>query len=297
MKSKSLTAALAIAISVAFLTPLAGAQEAPRLLALDIESDVVYGHKMGMALTLDVIKPADPNGAAVLFMVSGGWVSRWAPADRVAQRFTDLLDRGFTVIPVRHGSSPLFKVPDAVADVRRATRFVRANAASWGVDPERLGVFGGSAGGHLSLMLGTTGDDGDPSSNDPVLRGSSHVAAVVAYFPPVDLTGLAGPNDRFPALDFDAKLAEAISPIFFVSDDDPPSLMIHGDKDTLVPLAHSERILAAFNDASVTTDLIVIEGAGHGFQGEAAAEATAALVSWFESHLLPAGGADSTGSQ
>ena len=146
-------------------------------------------------------------------------------------------------------------------------------------------------------MLGTTGDDGDPSSNDPVLQGSSHVAAVVAYFPPVDLTGLAGPNDRFPALDFDAKLAEAISPIFFVSDDDPPSLMIHGDKDTLVPLAHSERILAAFNEAGVATNLIVIEGAGHGFQGEAAQEATTALVSWFESHLLPASGADSTGSQ
>lgn len=297
MKSKTLATALAVTMITALLTPIAGAEEAPRLLALDIESDIVYGHKMGMALTLDVIKPSDANGAAVLFMVSGGWVSRWAPADRVAQRFHELLDGGFTVIPVRHGSSPLFKVPDAVADVRRATRFVHLNAANWGIDPDRLGVFGGSAGGHLSLVLGTTGDDGDPSSEDPVLRGSSHVAAVVAYFPPVDLTGLAGPNDRFPALDFDSKLAEAISPIFYVSDDDPPSLMVHGDKDTLVPLAHSERILAAFSKAGVDTDLIVIEGAGHGFQGEAATEATAALVSWFERHLLPTSGAASTGSQ
>ena len=71
---------------------------------------------------------------------------------------------GFTVFAVRHGSSPLFKVPDAVDDVRRATRYIKANAREWGVDPDRLGVFGGSAGGHLSLMLGTTGDAGDPSA-------------------------------------------------------------------------------------------------------------------------------------
>ena len=294
MKRRTLVAAMLVAALV-IAGPPATAQDATKILAVDIESDVVYGHKMGMALTLDVIRPAEANGAAVLFMVSGGWVSRWVPAERMAQRFEDLLAGGFTVIPIRHGSSPRFKVPEAVEDVRRATRFVRANADSWGIDPDRLGVFGGSAGGHLSLILGTTGDDGDAASSDPVLKGASHVAAVVAYFPPVDLTGLAGPNDRFPALDFDTKLAESISPIFHVSDDDPPSLMIHGDQDTLVPLVHSERILTAFQEAGVVTDLIVIEGAGHGFQGEAAETATAALVSWFERHLLAGDGAQSTG--
>ncbi|MDX1385152.1 MAG: alpha/beta hydrolase [Thermoanaerobaculia bacterium] len=289
--------ALALGLAVACLTaPLLAAEAPPRLLALDIEPDLVYGHKMGMALTLDVIKPAQANGAAVLFMVSGGWVSRWAPPDRTAQRFQDLLDAGFTVIPVRHGSSPLFKVPDAVEDVRRAVRFVRANADAWGIDPERLGVFGGSAGGHLSLMLGTASDAGDAAATDPVLRSSSRVAAVVAYFPPVDLVGLAGPNDRFPALDFDAKLAEGISPIYHVSADDPPTLMIHGDADELVPLSHSERILAAFQKAGVATELIVLEGAGHGFQGDDAAKATAALVTWFRDHLVPAPAAQSTGS-
>ena len=276
---------LSIASTIALLSSALAAQTGARVVPVEIDADVVYGHKMGMALTFDVLEPAKPNGAAVLFMVSGGWFSRWSPPAQLAARFDDLLVSGFTVFAVRHGSSPLFKVPDAVADVRRAARFVKANASEWGVDPQRIGVFGGSAGGHLSLMLGTTGDEGDPASEDPVLRQSSRVAAVVAYFPPVDLTGITGPNDRFPALDFDAGLAQSVSPIFHVSADDVPSLMIHGDKDELVPLRNSERIVEAFKGAGVATDLIVLAGAAHGFEGEHAETATAAMVRWFETHL------------
>jgi len=272
------------------------AADGDRLIPLQVDPDVVYGHKMGMALTFDVLKPASGNGAGVLFMVSGGWISQWAPPEQTAKRFEDLLEHGFTVFAVRHGSSPLFKVPDAVDDVRRATRFIKANASEWGVDPERLGVFGGSAGGHLSLMLGTTGDDGDPNATDPVLRESSKVAAVVAYFPPVDLNGLAGPNDRFPALDFDPAKAQTVSPILFVTADDPPSLMIHGDQDELVPLRNSERILDAFKKAGVETNLVVIAGGKHGFEGEHAVTARNAMRAWFEAHLgKPAEPAQATG--
>jgi acetyl esterase/lipase len=276
---------VSLALLIAAPATLAFGQDAARVLPVEIDPDVVYGHKMGMALTFDVLRPAKANGAGVLFMVSGGWFSRWAPPETLAERLDDLLASGFTVFAVRHGSSPLFKVPDAVDDVRRATRHIRANADEWDVDPERLGVFGASAGGHLSLMLGTTGDAGDPTSQDPVLRESSRVAAVVAYFPPVDLSGITGPNDRFPALDFDASLAPSVSPIFHVSADDVPSLMIHGDKDDLVPLRHSERIVEAFKSHGVTTDLIVIAGAGHGFEGEHRDTASEAMVGWFEKHL------------
>ncbi|MCI0583230.1 MAG: alpha/beta hydrolase, partial [Chloroflexi bacterium] len=182
--AKTLSIVLLFALATAAM-----AAESPHVVPVTIDPDVVYGHKMGMALTFDVLSPVEPNGAAVLFMVSGGWFSQWSPPGQLAGRFDDLLENGFTVFAVRHGSSPLFKVPDAVDDVRRAVRFIKANASEWDVDPARLGVFGGSAGGHLSLMLGTTGDDGDVAATDPVLRGSSRVAAVVAYFPPVDLTG------------------------------------------------------------------------------------------------------------
>ncbi|HVS14800.1 MAG TPA: alpha/beta hydrolase [Thermoanaerobaculia bacterium] len=252
-----------------------------------LDPDVVYGRKMGMALTYDVIAPSAPNGAGVLFMVSGGWISRWSDPEQSLARsaaFSALVERGFTLYLVRHGSSPVFKVPDAVADVRQALRHIRAHAASRGVDPGRLGVFGGSAGGHLSLMLGAATEsayEGSPA------MGDERPAAVVAYFPPVDLQGMVGPNDRFPALDFDAELADEVSPLLFVSKDDPPILLIHGDQDTLVPLDHSKRIHAALEQEGVTSELIVIEGAGHGFRDDHETRAAQALVDWFERHLLP----------
>ncbi|MCY3964522.1 MAG: alpha/beta hydrolase [Acidobacteria bacterium] len=257
-----------------------------------VHADVVYGHKMGMALTFDALVPSEQNGAAVLVMVGGGWFSRWSDPHRIASgegrafgAVGDLLDRGYAVFMVRHGSAPLFKVPEAVADVRRAVRYIRLNGDDFGIDPDRMGVFGGSAGGHLSLMLGNASDEGDSESNDPIEQTGNRVAAVVAYFPPVDLQGITGPNDRFPALDFDPAKAADISPVLFVSADDPPTLLIHGDQDQLVPLSNSERIKAAFDEANVTSKLIVIEGAAHGFRGDDGERAESALVAWFDEHL------------
>ncbi|MEM1246736.1 MAG: alpha/beta hydrolase [Acidobacteriota bacterium] len=256
----------------------------PQDTAPAIDADVVYGHKMGMALTYDVVSPATPNGAAVLFMVSGGWVSRWFDPSMAPQQptFSALLERGFTVFMVRHGSSPMFKVPEAVVDVRKALAHIRDNASAWNVDADRLGVFGGSAGGHLSLMLGAASESAVGKEGD---AGDARVAAVVAYFPPVDLQPIVGPNDRFPALDFDSELADDISPVLYVSKDDPPTLLVHGTADELVPLSTSQRIHAAFQKEGVTTELVVLEGAGHGFRGEHEATATEALVRWFSQHL------------
>ena len=287
MKQTLVKHALAVLIAIGLLAaPLSAGTDT------EVHADVVYGHKMGMALTFDALVPADRNGAGVLFMVSGGWFSRWSDPHRIVsgegRRFGaigELLDNGYAVFMVRHGSAPLFKVPEAVADVRRAVRYVRLNADDFGVDPDRLGVTGGSAGGHLSLMLGNASDEGNPESNDPIAQTGNRVAAVVAYFPPVDLQGLTGPNERFPALDFDAEKAAAISPLLFVSEDDPPTLLVHGDADQLVPLSNSEQIKAAFDEAEVTSKLVVIEGAAHGFRGEDSQRAASALVAWFNEHL------------
>ena len=257
-----------------------------------VTPDVVYGHKYGMALTFDVFTPANANGAAVLNMVSGGWRSQWRPAEVSQRRYQPLLDVGLTVFAVRHGSSPKFVIPEIVPDVRRAVRYIRLNARRLGVDANRLGVWGGSAGGHLSLILGNASDNGDPSSEDPVLRVSSRVAAVVAYFPPVDLRPLArgaspdnGGNRRFPALNFDVSEASAVSPIVHVSSDDPPTLLIHGDADGLVPVSNSHDIYAAFQEHGVESKVIIIPGADHGFRGKDAQLATAAMVDWFVEHL------------
>ena len=266
---------------------------------VDVIPDVVYGHKDGMALTFDIFKPkTHTNGAAIIFMVSGGWVSNYVPPNQALPRYQELLDAGFTVITLRHGGSPKYLIPEIVADVRRGVRFIRYNAKSWGIDPNRLGVYGGSAGGHLSLMIGLASDNGDPAAKEDFMKESDRVAAVVAYFPPVDLRLLArGLNpppsgtvlDRFPALNFEKERAADFSPIVFVTSDDPPTLLIHGDKDQLVNISNSQIIFDALKKNNVKTDFITIPGADHGFRGEDAKRAMAATVSWFEQTLVKNG--------
>ena len=268
--------------------------------SFEITPDVVYGHKAGLAMTFDVIRPKEPNEAAVLFMMSGGWFSGWVPPEGFMssqvpdgfKHFRELVEQGYTLFIVRHGSAPQFKVPEAVADVRRAVRYIRLNADKFGIDPDRIGVCGGSAGGHLSLMLGVASDEGGKDSKDPVDQTSDRVAAVVAYFPPVDLREWVGPNDSFPALEFDPKLAESVSPLLHVTSDDPPTLLVHGDKDDLVKLDNSERILAAFEKEKVPCELIVIKGAGHGFGAADGQRASKALVDWFDKHLAASADSD-----
>lgn len=257
-----------------------------------ITPDVVYGHKLGLAMTMDVFAPEKPNGAGVLFMVSGGWYSNWIPPEQTQSMFKPLVDKGFTVFAVRHGSSPRFSIPEAVDDVRRSVRFIRLHAERFHVDPNRLGVYGFSAGGHLSLMLGTASDKGKTESKDPVETVSDRVSAVVAFVAPTDLTimvtdapGRLPAYANFPALELDQKDAVSNSPLVHVTSDDPPTLLIAGDKDDLVPIEHSRKIHKAFEDAGVESKLMEIAGAGHGFQGDDMRKSTEAMVEWFESHL------------
>ena len=262
---------------------------------VNITPDVVYGHKHGMALTFDVFEPAeDGNGVGVLFMVSGGWYSRWQPPEQMHQVTKPLTDRGFTVFTVRHGSSPKYELPEIVEDVRRSVRFIRLNARRFNVDPERLGVYGGSAGGHLSLMLGTASDEGDAKAKDPVLRVSDRVAAVVALVPPTDLRIAVWESPEslpaskgYPALDYPLSEAGKVSPLVHVSPDDPPTLVISGVEDKLVPIRHSHAIRKAFEEHRVVNELVLLEKTGHDLLSKAYGEVMGKMVAWFERHLLP----------
>lgn len=262
-------------------------------LEYEVVPDVVYGHKAGMALTFDVIKPKQNNlGIGLLYVFSSGYNSVWiSPDELIAKsakqggRFATVLEGGFTLFMVRHGSNPYFTVPEIVADIRRATRFVRLHAEDYGIDPDRIGVFGNSAGGHLSLMIGTASDNGNPKAEDPVDRVSDRVAAVVVYYPPVDFRGRAGKDAASPVLQFDADLEEAMSPLLHVTADDPPTLLIHGDEDPLVPLEQSAQIHTAFEKVGVPTEFIVMKGAGHSFKGQHGKDAARALTDWFDKYL------------
>ena len=277
---------------------------------LTIIEDEVYGHKLGLAMTFNVFRPAESNGAGVILINSGGWRSPFedfvtddgeerrlmtrAELDELDARWGEfsphpLLDRGYTVFEVRHGSSPRFVVPEIVADLRRAVRYIRLHAAEYGVDSARLGAWGGSAGGHLSLILGTTSEIRNEGGEGSVEAGSGQLAAVVSYFPVSDIlrfvTDAPERLAQFPALQFDQESYAAYSPLHFASADDPPTLIIHGDEDALVPIVQGESMYEALSAAGVTTQFIVIPGAGHGFLAEDADRAAAETVAWFEQHL------------
>src|SRR4051794_4875815 len=254
--------------------------------------DVIYGRKFGTALTMDVFKPRrDSNGLGVILVVSGGWFSSHeAISDRL---IAPMIERGYTVFAVVHGSQPKFTTPEIVQDMTRAVRFIRYHAKDYGIDPDRIGIYGGSAGGHLSLMQGTAGDEGDPKAKDPVDRVSSRVQAVACFYPPTDflnygkpggvalgpgiLQNYAAPFDfhvldpkrrAFVPVDDPSERLEIgrkISPILHVTPDDPPTLILHGDADKLVPIQQAEVIGEKLKDARVDAKLVVKPGAAHGW--------------------------------
>jgi acetyl esterase/lipase len=147
--------------------------------------DVIYGRKFGTALTMDIFTPKkEPKGVGVIMVISGGFFSS---RESIIPGFVrPLTERGYTVFAVLHGSQPRYTIPEIVQDINRAVRFIRYHAKNYGIDPERIGITGASAGGHLSLMLGTAGDTGNPNASDPVDRVSSRVQAVACFFPPTD---------------------------------------------------------------------------------------------------------------
>jgi acetyl esterase/lipase len=274
------------------------------------QQDVVYGRKDGMALTLDVFTPKkDANGAAIVWVVSGGWFSSH---DSINPAFVQgFLNRGYTVFAVVHGSQPRYAIPDAVADLNRAVRYIRSHAKDFKIDPDRMGITGASAGGHLSLMIGTAGDPGKLIAKDPVERTSSRVQAVACFFPPTDFLNYGKPGNvalgenalkgfkapfQFRELDpktgcyvqiTDKKrvleIGRQVSPVYHVSKDDPPTLIIHGDADKLVPIQQAELMMARFKEAGVPAELVVKKGAGHGWVTIGQDQKT--IADWFDKYL------------
>lgn len=244
----------------------------------DWRQGVVYGERRGEPLTLDVLTPPAPNGLGIVFFVSGGWKSG---RDSIRPwLLAPLLRRGYTVFAVCHLSQPDATVDEIVADVSRAVRFIRTHAADYGVDPDRLGATGGSAGGHLSLMLATRGGPGPVASADPVDAASSAVQAAAVFCPVTDLTDLTGstedpgdggpPRNFRPAFDQEPvdlarwrETARDLSPLHHIAAGMPPVLICHGDRDTLVTLEQSLKFRDRALEQGCDVTLRVVENAGH----------------------------------
>ena len=273
-------------------TALAGAQSRV--------SDVIYAKSGGAAFTYDVFRPEKPTGAAVIWLVSGGWVSRHEDINPgLATMFND---RGVTVFEVVHGAQPKYTIPEIIVQVRRAVRTIHATASTYGVDPNRIGISGGSAGGHLSLMIAATGDAGDATATDSVDRAASSVNAVGVFFPPTDMENFGADGTLaidipmlkvfWPAFGVTAatprdailKMGHDLSPMTYVTAKMPPTLLIHGDKDPLVPIQQSYRLDKKLGELGVDHQLIVVPGGVHGGL-TIAPEQIAKLIAWFEKKL------------
>ena len=246
-------------------------------------TEVIYGRKLGTALTLDVIQPAKTNGLAVLWIISGGFYSDHGGINPGYCKA--LLDRGYTVFAVVHGSQPRFTILEIAEDIHRSVRWIRHHAAEYGIRPDRIGITGSSAGGHLSLTLGTQGRDGDPKAKDPVDRESSRVQSVACFFPPTDFANWSAPGDiqvgvgkvgrqfygafgaRSDVPESRVAYGREISPIHFVTREMAPTLVIHGEVDGLVPIYQAEIFQKKCEEQGATYKLVRLPGKDHGWAG------------------------------
>lgn len=273
-----------------------------------VQPNCVYGMYSDAALLMDVHRPATPNGFGIILVSGSGWTAPMAYSaaplksnSQSLQYAEPLVASGYTVFTVNHRALPRFHYPAAVEDVQRAVRFVRSNAASFGIRPDRIGATGGSSGGHLVSILGTLDGRGNPDDPDPVERESAKVQCVVARAAPINFfkmraagisfLGMAVPAGTGPdaTKSLEYQTYYAASPVFHVSPDDPPFLLLHGDKDESVPFAQSEEMEQALKAAGVPVKLIRIEGAGHGptFPGASnPPDYLGEMVAWFNRYLV-----------
>jgi alpha-L-fucosidase 2 len=273
---------------VAFAAPLNGGPSP----TVEILRDLVYASPAGVALRLDAYLQRGPGPhPAVIYVHGGGW-TRGSKA-RGAESFLmpHTADAGYAIFSIEYRLAPEHPYPAAPDDVRTAIRFVQANGARFRVDAMRLAIAGASAGGHLVSLVGVTPCDG------PAGRGSAGcgVRATINFFGPADLRewrdvppirAFLGP--RLDSADADRLLAEA-SPITHVSRDDPPLLILHGDRDPVVPYAQSVALERALREAGGSVRLITVPGGDHGrnWTGITSVDWRREIVRWLDRHARP----------
>ena len=291
-----------IAALAACLTfgPAIFAAEETSALPYDQKIDLVFGEVHGTGLLMDVFTPkGKPNGLAIVDVVSGAWFSdRGKIRDHtLAQMYKIFCGRGYTVFGVRPGSKSRYTGLEMATHVKLGIRWVKLHAAEYKIDPDRIGLTGASAGGHLASLVAVTPEEGNPDSSQPSQRNGTQVRAAAVFFPPTDFLDWNGkPASTALLADLlfvggikghtDEEIQERarqISPALQVKATPIPFLLIHGDADPLVPLQQSEKMVAALKAAGGSAELIVKKGGGHPWL--TLPEEVKVMADWFDQHL------------
>ncbi len=301
---------------------------------ISVKPDEVYGHKYGLAMTFDVYTPKNRNRAAVLFINSGGYnsgmvrqcekgedakwrfipmkpISRWDLPQLILEQysFEKLLAAGFTVFDIRHGSNPKFTLDEIFEDCSRAVRSIKFQAEKYGIDVERIGLWGGSAGGHLSLLLATHVVKGKTNYKnmagafelngftEPELEMSTSVKTVAVYYPAgydflSDLNEFPQLFKEIRALNVENTALDSLSIKNYLNPTNPPVLIIYGDQDFPFITGASKNIAAGLKKNKVEVKIVVLPNVGHEFKGkdgyknaEPGKVAMNELVEWFKAQL------------
>ena len=270
---------------------------------VEIENNIVYGKGGAEELKLDMAKPDGAGPFPALVLIHGGG---WSGGNRASFHglAIEAAKRGYVAMTISYRltqpdtTTKLGKVPfpAQINDCKCAVRWLRANADKYHVDKNRIAVGGGSAGGHLSLLVGLTDASHKLEGDGGHADQSSRVQAIVNIFGPTDMAecwktspdarpfikGLIGEPDSSP------EAYKAASPVTYISEDDPPVLTLHGDKDTLVPPSQAKLLDKKMKAAKAKHELLILEGAGHGFAGEAQKKSNEAMWSFLDKQLKPA---------
>ncbi|MEQ8785171.1 MAG: alpha/beta hydrolase [Pirellulaceae bacterium] len=259
--------------------PLSSATLAQAPAVSPTHKDVAYDDD-DPAQKLDVyLAKSDKPTPVMVYIHGGGW--RAGSKNRIPAWLQQAVSEGWlSVVAVEYRFTNVAPHPAQVNDCMRAIQFVRHNAEKWNLDPKRLGVTGGSAGGHLTLWVALHDDAADADSSDPVERESSRAACAVSFAGPTDWSLLSeiehkhpayrqllGYEPGTPAAEMKAEAMRDVSPISFASKDDPPVMQVHGDKDDIVPPEHAHHLDKQLKSVGVPSQLVLIEGGNHGVAG------------------------------
>jgi acetyl esterase/lipase len=279
-----------------------GEPRSPRITNAAVERDLVYKRVNGMDLALDLYRPEQASSPLpVIIFIHGG---DWNKGSKQQCQACRMVDDGYAVASINYRLTPVAPFPAQIEDAKAAVRWLRANASKYNLDPDRIGVWGFSAGGHLAALLGTSGGVPELEGSGDNLNVSSRVQAVLAVSAPVDFLrlyhdALTAPTEKAPKVltaikmlmggpieDHKATALQA-SPLHYVSKDDPPFLILQGEEDPTVPVIQAHLLAEALKRAGVDTTLEIASGKGHGVGGPAF---DPLIKSFFDKHLKQGAG-------